>query len=222
MILTPSPTNSPLPPGGSFLSPPYHEYVVAFLVVFGLAFIWVCSRCTNSPNELLQQQLTAIHALVFGPTHAQMERQRRSDRWDGQMQRIRELQLSDLELIRRGEFEQAARREIEARCLEQNAAAALGEFIPAVPFCDTGTWLRTQTPTRTKKMLGQVQQANEEVCSICLVEFSRHELVKELACQHCFHVMCLSQWFLVKTECPLCKAPAAAPKESRPSQVQNS
>jgi hypothetical protein len=48
----------------------------------------------------------------------------------------------------------------------------------------------------------------EQLCSICLQPSSenhRHHSVQLIKCKHVFHVQCIEQWFMRKTECPLCK-----------------
>jgi hypothetical protein len=49
--------------------------------------------------------------------------------------------------------------------------------------------------------------AEEETCSICLLEFKGADVVRSLPCNvpHIFHRPCIDEWFRTHTECPLCK-----------------
>ncbi len=44
-------------------------------------------------------------------------------------------------------------------------------------------------------------------CAVCLSEFSREELVRELVCSHIFHSDCIQGWFMKarSAACPLCR-----------------
>ena len=45
-------------------------------------------------------------------------------------------------------------------------------------------------------------------CAVCLSEFEKEDLVKELACDHIFHSNCIHDWFLnaKQAACPLCRS----------------
>ena len=44
-------------------------------------------------------------------------------------------------------------------------------------------------------------------CSICLKKFKINEWIHKTACNHTFHLNCLSQWILKNSDpnCPLCR-----------------
>lgn len=48
----------------------------------------------------------------------------------------------------------------------------------------------------------------EEMCSICLVEFEREDVVSQLSrCQHVFHFHCIERWLHRNNfTCPLCRS----------------
>lgn len=45
----------------------------------------------------------------------------------------------------------------------------------------------------------------EETCMVCLSNFSKDELLRELPCQHTFHVNCIDEWLARSNLCPICK-----------------
>jgi hypothetical protein len=45
----------------------------------------------------------------------------------------------------------------------------------------------------------------DDTCTVCLVRMEPNDLVKELACSHCFHKECLDSWLAVSTVCPMCR-----------------
>jgi hypothetical protein len=53
---------------------------------------------------------------------------------------------------------------------------------------------------------------NTQQCSICLSEIEQETLVKQLACQHCYHSGCIDNWLERSSLCPLCRQ-WAYPKE---------
>ena len=51
----------------------------------------------------------------------------------------------------------------------------------------------------------QTYNSNEnEVCCICLCDYSIDNFVSILPCEHKYHDSCIRVWFDVKTICPLC------------------
>ena len=42
-------------------------------------------------------------------------------------------------------------------------------------------------------------------CLVCQCEFEHSEELRELPCQHCFHVDCVDQWLMEKDFCPHCR-----------------
>lgn len=48
---------------------------------------------------------------------------------------------------------------------------------------------------------------NDANCTICLNEYNDGDKIKNLPCQHHFHLNCIDEWFKVDDICPLCKKP---------------
>lgn len=56
--------------------------------------------------------------------------------------------------------------------------------------------------------------AAEEECAVCLSAFEDGEEVKKLPrCKHMFHASCIDMWLYSHSDCPLCRAPVAAPEQ---------
>jgi len=49
---------------------------------------------------------------------------------------------------------------------------------------------------------------SEDICSICISEFSSGETVRKLACKHYFHHDCIKAWISKSQLCPNCKSDA--------------
>jgi hypothetical protein len=63
------------------------------------------------------------------------------------------------------------------------------------------------------------QLGEENVCSICLLDFYSGEEVRDLPCKHFFHKACVDSWLAAETTCPLCRVscrPTAAEELFRP------
>lgn len=49
-------------------------------------------------------------------------------------------------------------------------------------------------------------EKGESECAICLTEFTKDELLRELPnCRHVFHMECVDMWFGSHSSCPLCR-----------------
>eukprot|EP00516_Mucochytrium_quahogii_P005219 CAMPEP_0203763034 /NCGR_PEP_ID=MMETSP0098-20131031/15754_1 /ASSEMBLY_ACC=CAM_ASM_000208 /TAXON_ID=96639 /ORGANISM=" , Strain NY0313808BC1" /LENGTH=590 /DNA_ID=CAMNT_0050657637 /DNA_START=262 /DNA_END=2031 /DNA_ORIENTATION=- len=44
-----------------------------------------------------------------------------------------------------------------------------------------------------------------DMCSICLIDFEKKEVLKQLPCKHLFHEECIEPWLYRRGTCPLCK-----------------
>ncbi|XP_022097695.1 RING finger protein 24-like [Acanthaster planci] len=59
-----------------------------------------------------------------------------------------------------------------------------------------------KTVSYTKKKIG----AKFDTCSVCLEEFEEGTKIGQCACQHVFHVVCISKWLRLRNTCPICNA----------------
>eukprot|EP00347_Sterkiella_histriomuscorum_P019772 403340347 len=51
-------------------------------------------------------------------------------------------------------------------------------------------------------------KSNEQkivTCAVCIEDLTTDCMYKELKCSHQFHTNCITDWLIVKLECPLCK-----------------
>ena len=44
-----------------------------------------------------------------------------------------------------------------------------------------------------------------DCCSICLEDFTFKDTVRDLPCEHAYHVNCIGEWFKQSPRCPVCK-----------------
>ena len=51
----------------------------------------------------------------------------------------------------------------------------------------------------------RVKENIKEECTICCENFQKNEDILYLPCKHCFHPLCIKEWFNNKKECPLCR-----------------
>lgn len=58
-----------------------------------------------------------------------------------------------------------------------------------------------------KQRLGSQVPQKEDVCSICLCEYSENEEATLYPCSHLFHSTCSDAWLKFQSECPICRQP---------------
>ncbi|KAK0595179.1 hypothetical protein LWI29_004299 [Acer saccharum] len=51
----------------------------------------------------------------------------------------------------------------------------------------------------------RVISGEDAVCCICLARYADNDELRELSCQHFFHVECVDKWLKINASCPLCK-----------------
>ena len=59
--------------------------------------------------------------------------------------------------------------------------------------------------------------AEAETCPICLDVLEAGDEVRELPCEHIFHLECVDEWLAREATCPRCRHRADAPSSGRPS-----
>ncbi|CAM0950977.1 unnamed protein product [Alopecurus aequalis] len=51
----------------------------------------------------------------------------------------------------------------------------------------------------------RIVSAEDAVCCICLTKYGDDDELRELPCNHLFHVQCVDKWLKINAVCPLCK-----------------
>ncbi|KAE8745377.1 E3 Ubiquitin-Protein Ligase [Frankliniella occidentalis] len=79
---------------------------------------------------------------------------------------------------------------------------------------DFGMWEELGTnkklpPPASKKAVEDLKvstvQREGDQCPVCLKNFDKGEQVKEMPCQHSFHLGCILPWLQKTNSCPLCR-----------------
>lgn len=66
-------------------------------------------------------------------------------------------------------------------------------------------WLAALLEVDTTKSAKQ-KSSEEDLCTICMVEYETHDNIMTLKCKHHFHTECIQKWFKTgNSECPLCR-----------------
>lgn len=50
-----------------------------------------------------------------------------------------------------------------------------------------------------------VQEGEEDRCTICITDLEHEEQIRKLPCNHIFHPQCVDKWLLQDSRCPMCK-----------------
>ncbi|KAF0685977.1 Aste57867_22180 [Aphanomyces stellatus] len=69
----------------------------------------------------------------------------------------------------------------------------------------TKSRLLTLKPTKYRRKDAHVL-AESDMCPICLADYTSQDDVRELPCQHVFHVHCIDAWLGQNKLCPMCKS----------------
>ena len=51
----------------------------------------------------------------------------------------------------------------------------------------------------------KLNECETEYCSICFDRLKPLDIIRELNCEHSFHINCIEQWLSMNTRCPLCR-----------------
>merc|ERR1711865_1118972 len=85
----------------------------------------------------------------------------------------------------------------------------------------THAWIK-KLPTEQYDA-SQTSDSDDPTCSICLCEYEDKDELRLLpTCSHKFHVKCIDEWLLLKTNCPVCRAPVKKAAEVDEPQGQQS
>lgn len=50
------------------------------------------------------------------------------------------------------------------------------------------------------------EEAKDEMCVICIIDFEKDDILRKLPCKHKFHTGCIDQWLTRNSKCPICRA----------------
>ena len=50
-----------------------------------------------------------------------------------------------------------------------------------------------------------VEESSSEICSICLDNYKKDDILNELKCGHKYHKTCIDDWIKNNNNCPLCR-----------------
>jgi len=76
----------------------------------------------------------------------------------------------------------------------------LYEQLSNLPNVPTPAKNKDQLPTRELQ-----ENITGEVCSICLSDYEKGNILKTLPCKHNFHAECIDKWLGSNNKCPMCK-----------------
>lgn len=46
---------------------------------------------------------------------------------------------------------------------------------------------------------------NNDFCVICQEDIKNNDIIREINCNHSFHINCIDNWFVENKKCPMCK-----------------
>ena len=55
---------------------------------------------------------------------------------------------------------------------------------------------------------------SNEVCSICITEYTTGNMLRILPCSHEYHYACIDRWLAEHSNCPICRGPVVDPPEA--------
>ncbi|PIA65252.1 hypothetical protein AQUCO_00100616v1 [Aquilegia coerulea] len=68
----------------------------------------------------------------------------------------------------------------------------------------------------------RVISGEDAVCCICLAKYADNDELRELPCNHFFHMECVDKWLKINALCPLCKCEVGENNEGSPSAANSS
>ena len=82
------------------------------------------------------------------------------------------------------------------------------KFESKVPFeCDKSNKSMIDPQSEDFSKIISKRSSLQQTCSICLCDIIDNEIISTLPCseRHCFHTLCLQDWFSNNTSCPICR-----------------
>ena len=106
-------------------------------------------------------------------------------------------------------LDELRRRDIPA-VLEKNRGFLVTYTTPVQLMQNTPVHLMPRITISEKHI--KDKNSNTSTCSICQENFKLgEEEVSQMHCGHIFHTSCLSEWFIYKNTCPLCRRGSQRP-----------
>jgi len=99
---------------------------------------------------------------------------------------------------------------VQAREEEEIRRVLLGQYVDSMPPVSVVErhWEAQGLSPRSLSSLPVRQLSDSEeglyVCSVCLEEVRTRERVRELDCGHVFHIGCIDEWLVRRSQCPNC------------------
>ena len=106
-------------------------------------------------------------------------------------------------------FMERLRMELELRALEEEQFNSVllesrDEFDATDMIEKNESTVLNSTPQKYSTV--KIKKKREELCCICIENFSCNHEVHWLSCTHIFHKECLDEWVKYKNECPTCRS----------------
>jgi len=58
-------------------------------------------------------------------------------------------------------------------------------------------------------------ESSDNCCIVCLIQFKDGQELRQLPCQHVFHINCIDKWLKINRMCPTCRADVTVPCMSK-------
>lgn len=98
--------------------------------------------------------------------------------------------------------------------LYNNTTNATNNITSNINTTPTNTFFTFRSPSPSNEITFKSIYSNSKIkinnkeffCPICQSDVEINtEIIRELKCNHVYHVDCIDQWLILKNECPLCK-----------------
>jgi len=69
------------------------------------------------------------------------------------------------------------------------------------------------------KEVGEDEEDNGELCSVCLCDYDDTDVLIRLPCEHLFHEACITRWLRQDSSCPQCRFNLQPPRSNVPTRI---
>eukprot|EP00112_Aurelia_sp_Birch-Aquarium-sp1_P008551 Seg1945.8 transcript_id=Seg1945.8/GoldUCD/mRNA.D3Y31 product="E3 ubiquitin-protein ligase RNF165" protein_id=Seg1945.8/GoldUCD/D3Y31 len=93
----------------------------------------------------------------------------------------------------------------------------INQYTTITKFASNMIFLNTESFDKISMIsaLTERTESGDACCIICLIQFKNGQDVRQLPCQHMFHITCIDKWLKINRLCPTCRLDITLPSKAK-------